>query len=574
MAAEQPPIHLPPMSESSTRPRQSPATRPPGRNPAAGTLADALRVGVERGAEGFFLLDSDAHVRFVNAAAERALGRGRESLLGRCLWAELPELRDAGLEPLLHSERAGEAVPDTELRFGTPPRWYRVRAFADGVGTGVFLLDTTAEHALGESEARFRRAQCDPLTGLAGRAEFVREVREADDAFAVVCLDVNRVERVSEGVGYAAGDRMLVEAAARLRASLGPEHTLGRLGGAAFAVLPRGVRDATGVRRLCERMQAALAQPFAVEGHSVVAAAAVGVALASDGADAETLVRGAEVAMQRSRTAGGTHVQWYDRAMHAQTRARLRLECDLRNALQRDELHLHFQPVVDLSAGRAVGAEALLRWNHPEHGPVPPTEFIPVAEETGIIDALSEWVLRDACRALPALKAAGGDGFTLSINLSAHQFAWGNLAERLGRTLHETGTAPRDLAVEITESALLGRLDAAAHVLRELRSGGVRVYIDDFGTGYSSLAYLHRLPLDAIKVDRSFVEGLRDEPWSRQVVSSIVTLAGSLGLRVIAEGVSQPVQHEILRELGCGYAQGFLFSRPVPLDALCALLRR
>jgi len=562
------------MSESSTRPRQSPAPRRPVRNPAPGALADALFAGVERGAEGFFLLDFDAHVRFVNAAAERALGRGRDTLVGRCLWDELPELRDAGLEPLLHAARAGEAVPDTELRFGTPPRWYRVRAFADRVGTGVFLLDTTAEHALDESEARFRRTRHDPLTGLADRAEFVREVREADDAFAVVCLDVDRVERVSEGVGYAAGDRMLVEAAARLRASLGPEHTLGRLGGAAFAVLPRGVRDATGVRRLCERMQSALAQPFAVEGHTVVAAAAMGVALASDDGDAEALVRGAEVAMQRSRTAGGARVQWYDRAMHAQTRARLRLECDLRNAIERDELHLHFQTVVDLSTGRAAGAEALLRWNHPERGPIPPTEFIPVAEETGMIDALGDWVLREACRALPALKAAGGDGFTLSINLSAHQFAWGNLAERLGRTLHETGTAPRDLAVEITESALLGRLDAAAHVLRELRAAGVRVYIDDFGTGYSSLAYLHRLPMDAIKVDRSFVEGLRDEPWSRQVVSSIVTLAGSLGVRVIAEGVSEPVQHEILRELGCGYAQGFLFSRPVPADALCALLRQ
>ncbi|HEY0151874.1 MAG TPA: EAL domain-containing protein [Longimicrobium sp.] len=562
------------MSESSTRPQQSPATRRPGRNPAPAALADALFAGVERGAEGFFLLDFNAHVRFVNAAAERALGRGRDTLVGRCLWDELPELRDAGLEPLLHAARAGEAAPDTELRFGTPPRWYRVRAFADREGTGVFLLDTTAEHALGESEARFRRTRHDPLTGLADRAEFVREVREADDAFAVVCLDVDRVERVSEGVGYAAGDRMLVEAAARLRASLGPEHTLGRLGGAAFAVLPRGVRDALGVRRLCERMQSALAQPFAVEGHTVVAAAAMGVALAADDGDAEALVRGAEVAMQRSRTAGGARVQWYDRAMHAQTRARLRLECDLRNALERNELHLHFQSVVELATGRAVGAEALLRWNHPERGPIPPTEFIPVAEETGMIDALSDWVLREACRALPALKAACGDGFTLSINLSAHQFAWGNLAERLGRTLHETGTAPRDLAVEITESALLGRLDAAAHVLRDLRAAGMRVYIDDFGTGYSSLAYLHRLPMDAIKVDRSFVEGLRDEPWSRQVVSSIVTLAGSLGVRVIAEGVSEPVQHEILRELGCGYAQGFLFSRPVPADALCALLRR
>ena len=311
-----------PMSESSTRPRQSPSTRR--------ALADALCAGVERGEEGFFLLDVDAHVRFVNAAAERALGRGRESLVGRCLWGELPELRD-GLEPLIDSARAGEAVPDTELRFGTQPRRYRVRAFADRAGTGVLLLDTTAQH--------------DPLTGLADRAEFVREVREAEDAFAVVCLDVDRVERVSEVVGYAAGDRMLVEAAARLRASLGPEHTLGRLGGAAFAVLPRGVRDATGVRRLCERMQAALAQPFAVEGHAVVAAAEVGVALAAVGGDAEALVRGAEVAMHRSRSGGGARVQWYDRAMHAQTRARLRLECDLRNALERDELHLHFQPV-------------------------------------------------------------------------------------------------------------------------------------------------------------------------------------------------------------------------------------
>ena len=197
-----------------------------------------------------------------------------------------------------------------------------------------------------------------------------------------------------------------------------------------------------------------------------------------------------------------------------------------------------------------------------------------MAEETGMIGALGDWVLRESCRALPALRGAGGDGFTLSVNLSAEQFAAGNLAERVRRILRETGTSPHDLAVEITESALLRRLDAAAHVLRELRACGVRVYIDDFGTGYSSLAYLHRLPLDAIKVDRTFVDGVRDEPWSRQLVSSVVAMAASLGVRVIAEGVSDPAQRDVLRELGCGYAQGFLFSRPIPAEALCGWLRR
>ena len=558
-----------------TRPPQSTASRRVGHTPAPGALADALRVGVERGAEGFFLLDGESRFHFVNTAAERALQRDRATLVGRCIRTELPELA-AGLEPLLDAARAGDPAPDAELRFGT--RWYRVRAFADGVGTGVFLLDTTSERAardaLGESEERFRRAVSD-ADPLGARAAFVREVGDAlalGQPCAVVCLEVDRFERVSEGIGAAAADRMLAEVAARLRAALDAGDVLARVGAPSFAILPRGAGDAAAVRRLGERLQAALAHPFAVEGHTLFATASVGVALAAD--DAEALLRGAEAAMHRARAAGGARVQWYDRAMHAETRARLRLECDLRGALERGELHLHFQPVVELATGLAVGAEALVRWNHPERGPVEPAEFIPVAEETGMIDALGDWVLRESCRALPALKAAGGDGFTLSINLSAEQFAWGNLAERVRRILRETDTSPHDIAVEITESALLGRLDAAAHVLRELRGCGVRVYIDDFGTGYSSLAYLHRLPLDAIKVDRSFVDGVRDEPWSRQLVSSVVAMATSIGVRVIAEGVSDPVQREILGELGCGYAQGFLFSRPVPAEALCGFLRR
>jgi EAL domain-containing protein (putative c-di-GMP-specific phosphodiesterase class I)/GGDEF domain-containing protein len=553
------------MNESTTR-----LPHPAWRAPAPPALVDALSAGMERGTEGFFLLDAEARLRFVNGAAERALGRDRGALVGRCIWAELPELEGAGLGPLLHAARSGEGAASADLRLGAPPRWYRVRAFADAAGTGVFLLDTTAERdarqALGESEERLRRA-------VSGRAAFVRELSASADPYAVVCLEVDRFALVGEGVSPDAGERMLAEAAARLHHSVGDEHLLARLDDVSFAVLPRGVRDRPGVMRLCERMQGALAHPFAVEGHAVFTSAAVGVALA-DGGDAEALLRGAELAMHRSRAAGGTRVNWYDRSLHARTRARLRLESDLRGALERDELHLHFQPVVELASGRAVGAEALVRWNHPERGPVEPAEFIPMAEESGLIDALGEWVVREACAALPALREAGGEEFILSINLSAAQFARGGLAERLAHTLRETGTPPHAVAVEITESALLGRLDEAAHVLRELRAGGVRVYIDDFGTGYSSLAYLHRLPLDAIKVDRSFVEGVGGEPWSRQVVSSVVTLAESLGVRVIAEGVSDPAQRDILRAIGCGYAQGFLFSRPVPAHELCDLLRR
>ncbi|MDB4951728.1 MAG: hypothetical protein JWM27_4377 [Gemmatimonadetes bacterium] len=424
----------------------------------------------------------------------------------------------------------------------------------------------------------------DALTGLPNRALFVDRlthaidrVRRAGDAhFAVLFLDLDRFKVINDSLGHSVGDELLNAMARRLEATLSPGDTVARFGGDEFTVLVEPVAGALDASHVAERILHALSAPFALDRHEVFASASVGIALSTTGhADPEELLRNADAALSRAKALGKSRYEVFDRAMHAEALGRLQMEMDLRRAVERGEFRVFYQPVVELATGRIAGFEALLRWMHPERGMIPPAEFIPVAEETGLILPLGRWVIEQACRDAGAwVRARGQPPATVGVNLSVKQFTQVDLVEHVERTLAATGLPASRLKLEITESVILEDAEPAKGMLARLRALGVELHMDDFGTGYSSLGYLHRFPLDALKVDRSFVMRMVEEPRNAKLVQAIVTLAHNLGVRVVAEGIDQPAQLVALREMGCDFGQGYLFSPPVPRIEADAMLAR
>ncbi|HEX8906937.1 MAG TPA: bifunctional diguanylate cyclase/phosphodiesterase, partial [Longimicrobiaceae bacterium] len=419
----------------------------------------------------------------------------------------------------------------------------------------------------------------DALTGLPNRALFEDRLRHAldllrrhpDRGFAVMMLDLDRFKRVNDSFGHLAGDRLIGAVAVRLRAAMRDGDTVARFGGDEFALLLDGVADAGEALRGAERVQAELARPFALEGHELVVTPSIGIALGRAGAEhPEELLREADTAMYRAKERGGARCEVYDRAMHALALARLRVETELRRALDRGELCALYQPIVAVADGRVVGFEALARWRHPERGMLAPAAFLDVAEETGLIVQVDRRVLREACERLGGWRARHPElEPRITVNLSPRQLAEPGLADALAATFAETGVEVDWVRLEITEDGLVGRAEEA--VLAELRARGIHLVVDDFGTGYSSLGYLHRLPISALKVDRSFMSGGAE---NFAIVGAVVTLAHHLGMDVVVEGIERPEQLERVRALGADYAQGYLFSPPVEAEAAEALLAR
>ena len=530
-----------------------------------------------------FLEVSDAGVVTEwNPRAEQLLGWRRGEVVGLPIVETLvpPELGDS---PFRHGRREGRLRFELAHRAG-----HRVAAEGllfvtgdgsdRGIGTFLYGLDEVVDPIEVLSDAD----RHDPLTELPDRGLFgcrlsrvVARTQGVPGSVAVVLLDLDRFKAINNTMGHDAGDRILVSVADRLRRVAGDAELVARFGGDEFLAM---FQTASGTAQqkaadFIERMRAAMAEPFDVEGSEVFLDASFGVALNTFGVDAAgSLLSNAEAAMYQAKRRGGSSVETFGEAMRLELLDRMATEHSLHRALERSELMLHYQPVVEIDGITTVGVEALIRWQHPDQGLVSPYRFIPVAEESGLIIPIGAWVLEEACHQLRDWHHQGPTGpqGSVEVNLSARQIDNPQIVRTVEEILSRTGLPPEHLTLEITESALMKDAGSALQVLRALKEIGVLLAIDDFGTGYSSLSYLQRFPLDVLKVDRSFVEELGVSSEGEEIVSAVIKLAHALGLKVVAEGVETTRQLEVLRSLECDYAQGFLFSRPVPAADLIA----
>jgi diguanylate cyclase (GGDEF)-like protein len=392
----------------------------------------------------------------------------------------------------------------------------------------------------------------------------------------VLFLDLDDFKTVNDSLGHEAGDELLAEVAVRLRACMRPSDTPARLGGDEFAILLEDLGDETEASRVAERALAALAEPFLLNGQSVVVRASVGIALVDpDGVPrADDLLRDAEAAMYTAKQQGTGRYAAFAPSMHDALVRKLEFTGELRDAVDRGEFTLHYQPIVDLASGRLSGVEALIRWQHPVRGMISPLDFIPLAEKTGLIVPIGRWVLMQACRDAVRFQRACPDRRprAMSVNLSARQLQRAEIVDEVRDALRASGLDPRCLVLEITESMMIDDVELAIERLRALRELGVLVAVDDFGTGYSSLNYIRRLPINILKIDKSFIDTVDLDEEQGTLTTAIIGLARVLKLRCVAEGVERPEQRDLLKRLNCDYAQGFLLSRPISAEALCELL--
>jgi diguanylate cyclase (GGDEF)-like protein len=454
---------------------------------------------------------------------------------------------------------------------------------AVGLVGGYFAracLDKNSERRRAEERLVFL-AYHDDLTGLPNRRRFFEDLAAAAGGGqdgAVILLSLDRFRRITESLGPALGEPVLVVAAQRIGALLAPGHGDGAccelysFEGDLFAMLVSGEAVSATVSRLVERVMAAVESPLQVEERDLFVTFSIGVArFPQDGTEADTLVRNAESALQKAIRAGSNGVQYYSQELDARALDRHELEHELRLALMRSELDLHYQLQVDRE-GHGIGFEALARWRNPLRGMVAPINFIPLAEETGLIVPIGEWVLRTACAQIRDWQAGGWTAMTMAINLSPRQFRDKGLPALVRRVIAETGLAPWHIELELTENAAMQDVDASVAMMRELKAIGVQLSIDDFGTGYSSLAYLKRFPLDKLKIDQSFVRNMATDANDAAIVRSVIALGHSLNLRVIAEGVETTEQFNLLKGYDCKEMQGYLFSKPLPAQEILALL--
>jgi diguanylate cyclase (GGDEF)-like protein/PAS domain S-box-containing protein len=432
-----------------------------------------------------------------------------------------------------------------------------------------------------EAEETIRKlAYHDSLTGLPNRALFedrlqmaLAQAKRHDEKLAVLFLDVDGFKLVNDTLGHTSGDRLLQLVAQDLSALVRDCDTVARVGGDEFTILLPSLDEAEDVSEVAQRILECLRQPRLIAGQEFRATASIGITtFPADGEDGETLLRNADTAMYRAKDNGRDHYQLFTPAMNERVADRLSFEQSLRQALIKNELAVFYQPIVDVTSGRVVAAEALVRWFHPSRGLVAPDEFIPLAEETGIILDIGDFILREATQQYVRWREQGLELNRVTVNVSARQLQQEDMVDRVSRIIAETGIEPRRLQMEITEGAVLKNVDYAIAMLRELREMGVGIALDDFGTGYSSLTYLKRFPVDAVKIDRSFVRDLDHDAHDATIVSTVIGMAQTMGLRVIAEGVETPQQLEFLRARRCAEYQGYLFSRPVPPEEFFALV--
>jgi len=529
------------------------------------------------------LQDARGEVTFANEYALELLGLPEEDVVGRN-WFELVlplEKRDAMRDAFLKHIGAGSA-PHEEYEILASRGELRVVSWnstvlrdPSGAVCGMASIGADVTERRRAEKRLLHDALHDSLTGLPNRALFMDRLRTAmarlkrrpTHLFAVLFLDVDRFKVVNDSLGHVAGDQFLVQIGRVLLSALRAEHTVARLGGDEFAILLDDLDDRDDARRVVARLFHALETPLKVSGQEIFATLSIGIAYGEPQYEqAEDMLRDADTAMYQAKETGKARFQIFDESMHQRAVGLLKLEHSLRRATDRNEFVLHYQPIVSLAEGDTRGFEALVRWNHPERGIVGPYEFIHLAEETGLIFRIGGWTLREACLWLGRRENALPAHLTVNVNLSGRQFSQGDLIEEVERVLSETGLAPHRLKLEITESVIMENPEMAVDLLKRLKALGTHLCIDDFGTGYSSLSYLLRFPADTLKIDRSFVIGLTKGARERDIVGAIISLAKSLDMDVVAEGVETIEQRDILRHLGCRYGQGYLFSRPLDQD--------
>ena len=464
------------------------------------------------------------------------------------------------------------------------PEWLSISPVTNEQGevtnyVGVFADITTIK----ESERQLLHlAHHDPLTGLPNRLLFsarlehaLQQARRVPATIGLLFLDLDRFKNVNDSLGHALGDELLTQAAHRLRSCVRQQDTVARLGGDEFIVILQNLSDARDAGAVAEKILEALQQPFALTGHEVTVTASIGISLhPDDGQEGDTLLRNADAAMYRAKERGNNSYAYYTPELTAIVRERFDLENNLRRALERDEFQLFYQAQVSAADGRIVGAEALLRWQHLELGLVTPDKFIPLAEETGLIQPIGEWVLRTACAQARQWRSWGLPPVRLAINLSGQQITPEFINDKLELLLGEAQLEPSSLEFEITESFVMKHPEQAVQVLDRLRTLGISLAIDDFGSGYSSLGYLKRLPVHKLKIDQSLVRDIPSDPNDEAIARAVIALGHSLGLTVIAEGVENAMQGEFLRAEGCDEFQGFYYGRPIPADEFAELLRK
>ncbi|HEY5790286.1 MAG TPA: EAL domain-containing protein [Gammaproteobacteria bacterium] len=544
---------------------------------------------IDASQDGVVVTDADGVIEAVNPAFTRLTGYRAIEALGKT-----PAILKSGRHDkafyaaMWHALRTGGhwqgEVWNRRKNGEIYPEWLTITTLVDEDGgerkyAGVFSDISERK----ENEERIRSlAYYDPLTALPNRRLFhdrlsvaLPQMRRHGQRLAVLFIDLDLFKRINDTLGHSIGDQVLMEMADRLRECVRDGDTVSRMGGDEFTVIQPDIHSADDALRLARRIVDSIRRPFAAGGRELYVTTSIGIALyPGDGETPEELIKNADTAMYRAKDLGRNSHQLYAQSMNAESFERLTMESHLRQALERDQLLLNYQVKVNLLENRTSGVEALLRWQHPEFGLVPPAQFVPLAEGNGLIVPIGTWVLREACRQAYAWLSAGLPGISVAVNFSPRQMQRIDLVETVIAALQDTGLPAERLEIELTESVLMEHMDEVAPKLHRLRAEGVRISIDDFGTGYSSLAYLKRLPIDKLKIDTSFVRDVPEDADDAEIVAAIVAMAHRLGLQVVAEGVEKPEQVEFLRGLGCDEIQGYLVSRPLSAENIGSLLER
>ena len=546
-----------------------------------GRQADVVFVDdVVRRVDSYNQATRDALALFIAGDEEAATRNQNELITTATQLVEDLQVAVEGAQAWMSAQRA-DAVETSDRSFLTQ---VILDAFAltVAIAAGGTLVVRTRQLVLNiqqrkRAEERIRHlAYHDALTGLPNRtllenrlARALTQAHRKNRMLALLYLDLDRFKRVNDGVGRALGDQVLQSVAERLTSTVREADTIARVGGDEFAVLLPEISRVEDAAQVAERILEGLRPPLVLGGSQVHPTTSMGIAFyPNDAEEPDTLLRNADIAMYHAKEQGRDNYQFYNFGMTARNPDPLTLESDLRRALERDQFVVYYQPQVCVADSQIVGVEALLRWQHPDRGLMLPTEFIPVAEESGLIVPLGEWVLRTACAQASAWHEAGLSPIRVAVNLSARQFQQRDLVEVVGRVLKDTGLDPRCLQLEITESAAMHDIDFTSGVLANLKDMGIQIAIDDFGTGHSSLNYLKRLPIDDVKIDQSFVRDVITDPNDAAIVGSIVAMTHDLNLKLVAEGVETEEQLAFLKDRRCDVVQGFLFSKPMPPDAV------